>query len=475
MEIRKYQLDAIANLKSKMERNAPIILQSATGSGKSVIFAKIVQMAAQKGSKVLVVTHRTEIFKSTLNHLGSLKCEEISADRKTIDESAQIFVGMIETLKSRIKRGFTINPDLVIIDECHIQSFNSIFEHYPNAYIIGVSATPIGKHIFKYYKHIVSTIEIKDLIEQGFLVPCRPFQMQDDFSDLKKINGEFSDQSLYNHFSSAKLFNGVIENCMKFAKDKKTAVFNVNIKHCHEMNNAFNNAGIESKMITGDTDPVRRAEILRAFDAGEFKVLNSVGTLTTGWDCPSVECVVLNRATTSLTLFMQMQGRASRPFPGKKEFIVLDFGGNHDRFGLWEEEREWKIEAPKKKKEAGPPAIRICSGCEAVLPKNLITCSYCGQILSKKEKDLLDGVMVEVEKILPPSIAGKYILDLSLEEIAYLQKHKIYSSTFCWRVVRNHGSDAIREYQYLMGYSKGWSFHQSSQLSDCQISNFKLK
>ena len=171
----------------------------------------------------MVLTDRIELFKQTLRALcmSDIEVEELSAKTrlKSFNKNATVVLGMVETYKRRDLSPF--KPDLIIIDEAHKGNFNKVIEKHPDAKIIGATATPVGKHIPKLYDQIVSTIDIPELIDLGFLSPCRPYQMQDDFSDLKTNRGEYTDESLFNHFAKKSLYSGVIENWRKYAKGKK--------------------------------------------------------------------------------------------------------------------------------------------------------------------------------------------------------------------------------------------------------------
>ena len=160
----------------------------------------------------------------------------------------------------------SLNPDLIIIDEAHYGNFTKVIEAFPDAYILGVTATPIGKHFYKYYTNIVQTIDTPDLIQQNFLVPYKAYQMVDDFSGLRKgASGDFSEKSQYNFFNKEKLYDGVIEQWRERANNKKTIVFNCNIKHSNETAEAFRKAGIKSYSVTSKTSVSDREKYLNEF------------------------------------------------------------------------------------------------------------------------------------------------------------------------------------------------------------------
>ena len=466
IELRPYQVDAIKMLQSGLKKHKRQVLCLATGSGKTVVFSKMVYMAAYNGTQTLVLTHRTELFEQTFKAIEKhgISIQRIDAKNKKLDPTALVSVGMVETVERRIKKGFAIEPALIIIDEAHFGNFTKLIEHWQDAYIIGATATPVGKHFYKYYTNLVETITISELIAAGFLCDYRAFQMQDDFSDVKVSKGEFEEGSLFTHFDKAELYSGVVEKYIEKCKGKKTVVFNCNIQHSENTCQAFRSAGIESYSITSLTTKEERAEILRRYERGEFDVLNNCGILTTGWDCPAVECVVVNRATMSLPLWLQMCGRGSRPWGGKDKFTVLDFGKNHDRHGMWNEQRVWKLEEPKKKKQMAAPT-KECPECYAMLFASVRICPECGYefIPADKEAEIKDGVLVEVIR---KSYEGKKLSECTMKELSEVVKSKLYSPQFIWRVVRWQGSEALKEFEKIMGYKRGWAWVQENKYKD---------
>lgn len=359
--------------------------------------------------------------------------------------------------------------------EAHKGNFNKIIEAFPEARIIGATATPVGKHFYQYYTNIVANIDIPDLVDSGYLAPCKAFQMQDDLSDLSTKAGEYTDQSLFNHYNKTTLYDGVIQEYQNRTPGKKAIVFNVNIAHAERMTESFRQAGIASECVTSKTPKEERAKILRAFSIGAFPVLNNCGILTTGYDEPSIEVVIMNRATKSLPLWLQCCGRGSRPYPGKEFFTVLDFGMNHDQHGLWSEARNWRIRPPKEKKQEAAP-VKKCPKCEAINPASARICQFCGEQFKIEKKDPKAGIMVEVTPRVPNELIGKKILDLDIPELIQLEQSKKYSPKFIWRIIRSMGEDALKDYADLKGYKSGWIYRQTMMMSENeQIKNYTLK
>lgn len=479
MLLRPYQNEAISLIRDGFSKgHKKIVLCLPTGSGKTVVFSEMVRLAAEKGTVTLVLTNRLELFTQTFKSLGKINVpvELISAKHKRTSELATVYVAMVETLVRR--KHLDIKPQLIIIDEAHIQSFNRIIEQFPEARIIGATATPVGKHFHKYYTHLVNNIDIPELVEQGFLMPCKAFQMQDDISDLATDSkGEYTEQSQFKHFNKTKLYDGVVKEYKSRCLGKKAIVFNVNIEHAENMTKAFIEAGIPSYCLTSNTSPEERTRILQGFKQGLFPVLNNANILTTGFDEPSIEVVIMNRATKSLPLWLQCCGRGSRTFPGKTHFTVLDFGMNHNEHGLWQEPRNWSIKPPKKKREGvlREAPIKKCDQCEAINSATARVCAFCGHEFPKKDDVLAEGVMVEMKPQTPEHIKGKKADQLTLEELKELQESKKYKPTYIWRIIRSRGEESIRGYAYLMGYKNGWIKRQIEDIENSKFSNYILK
>lgn len=477
MNLRPYQTETIHALRTAFaNKHKNVILCLPTGSGKTVVFSEMAKLAFQRGTKTLVLTDRIELFKQTFSALSrhGVNVQELNATKRTADfnPNALLTVAMVETIKRRKIPNY--QPQLIIIDEAHKGNFNRIIEKFPNARIIGATATPVGKHIPKYYTEIVNTIDIPELILKGFLSPCRAFQMVDDFSDLEVQRGEYTERSLFNHFDNKKLYSGVLEQWTKRAHDKKTIVFNVNIEHAEQMTREFVDAGIRSACVTSKTPKAERDAILSAFSSGDLQVLNNCGILTTGYDEPSIECVIMNRKTKSLALWLQCCGRGSRIYPNKTHFTVLDFGMNHDVHGLWSEPRTWKIEQPRKKKKQESP-VKECPNCEAMLNASAKVCQYCEHEFKTTASELATGVMVEVGQRIPVALIGRRLSSCNVDELIQLQNVGKYKPSFIWRVVRALGPASVSEYGQKKGYSSGWVWRQKQQINDCNFKNYMIQ
>jgi superfamily II DNA or RNA helicase len=471
LSLRDYQVNTINVTRQGFARHQRQLMVLPTGGGKTVVFSEIVAAAAKKGTRVLVLTDRNELHISTIESMKpyNIRFTTVDANSKKFDKDAIVYISMVETFKRRFEKYLSeIKFDLIIADEAHMGNFSAVYDLLPEAKVIGATATPVGKHLYKYFTNIIQEIDTPDLVEQGFLVPCKPFQMVDDFSDLKSGIGDFSEQSNFEHFDKKGLYDGVIKEWTERANGVKTIVFCVNIEHTINTCQAFKDAGISSEFVTSNTPKEERERILKAFSAGYITVLVNCGILTKGYNEPSIQCVIVNRATTSLALWLQMVGRGSRLYPGKKDFLLLDFGGNHTRpgLGMWNKSRVWELKQPKKKTESVAPC-KSCKSCQAIVPASARVCEFCGSEFEKPNAELKEGVMIEVKPEIPEHIKGRKYSQLKLMELLSLSKMGIIKSSMVWRIVRAKGADEVRNYANIAGYKGGWVKAQLEKISDC--------
>jgi superfamily II DNA or RNA helicase len=474
--LRDYQIDGINALSIGWKQNKRQVFALTTGGGKTVCFTEIANRAVARNKTVLILTHRKELFEQAGKTFGSfgLKPTLIHAKEKHISTENNLFIAMVETISKRVQLMESVNPNLIIIDECHIGNFTKILNAFPETYTLGVTATPVGKHFFEYYTNIVQTIDTPDLVEQGYLANCIPYQMVKQVPNLKTKQGEFTDASLMEFFDNQTLYDGVITEYKKFALGKKTLIFNCNISHSEEMAKQFCLSGIKSMSLTSKNTPQERIDILNWFESTSDAVLNNAGILTAGYDHPPIECIIVNRATKSLPLWLQMVGRGSRVTETKNTFTLLDFGGNHQRHGLWNQPRKWELEPPKEKKIQEAP-VKECPRCSAMLYASARVCNFCDYVYPEEKKELIEGVMVEVTA---NNVIGLRLSDLCIDQIvAMCKSQRAYNVNrpVLWRVVRSMGEDAVREYAKKMTYKYGWTLRQLDLLDDCGYTNTKIQ
>lgn len=355
-ELYDYQIDDINEIIDKLNSasRSRILYQLPTGGGKTVVFSEIARRFIEKQQrKVVVLTHRVELSKQTANTLRTLgvtnKIINSNVQRLPLNNGYNCYVAMIETLKNRIKSHKIRIDDigLVIIDEAHHNSFRKLLGNFKNAHVIGVTATPFSSDknlpMRTNYDELITGEDINTLIEKGFLADPKTITHSIELNSLTTgIHGDFTVSSSDALYSSPAMLNYLVEAYERDSLKKKTLIFNNGILTSKRVYETFLSKGYPIKHLDNKTPATERKEILSWFKKTKDAILTSVSILTTGFDEPSVQTVILNRATTSITLYHQMIGRGSRKLPRKRSFTIIDLGNNTERFGEWREPVDWR-------------------------------------------------------------------------------------------------------------------------------------
>lgn len=331
-----------------------LLYQLPTGGGKTVIFSEIVRRyIEQHNKKVVILTHRIELCKQTSNVLSgfNVKNKVINSKVKTLADQDEYmcFVAMVETLNNRLSdKDFELNNvGLVIIDEAHYNSFRKLFKFFEQCFILGVTATPLSSNIKlpmkDNYKKLIVGDDISTLIKNGFLANAEFHHYDVGLTSLKiGINGDYTVKSSEALYTNSLMQSKLLTAYEELAKGKKTLIFNNGIYTSKEVYHTFKKAGYNARHLDNTANKQDRKEILKWFKNTENAVLSSVSILTTGFDEPSVQSIILNRATRSLTLYFQMIGRGSRIYMDRNTFQVIDLGNNVARFGPWSQPVDWQ-------------------------------------------------------------------------------------------------------------------------------------
>ena len=351
-----YQQGAIEDIFNRLKDHPNgynLLYQLPTGGGKTVIFSELTRrFILSTGKKVLILTHRVELCGQTSQMLNEFGVTNMVINRDVkempVPNDYMCFVAMVETLNNRLRDKILDldNVGLMIVDEAHYNSFGKLFKFYEKGVVLGVTATPLSSNINlpmkDNYDELIVGESIESLIGMGFLSRALTYSHHVGLSSLKVgINGDYtvsSSERLYNqHSMQDKLLSAYQERSL----GKKTLIFNNGIDTSRHVYNTFKQAGYSIKHLDNTHTAKERREILQWFKEKSDAILTSVSILTTGFDEPTVESIILNRATKSLTLYFQMIGRGSRVLPYKNEFTVIDLGNNLSRFGLWEAQVDW--------------------------------------------------------------------------------------------------------------------------------------
>ncbi|QXP53306.1 DEAD/DEAH box helicase [Cellulophaga sp. HaHa_2_1] len=347
-------LNTIFTFLNESDDNVNLLYQLPTGGGKTVVFSEIARrFINERKKKVIVLTHRIELGAQTSRMLKTfgVKNKVINSSVKELvdQDEYMCFVAMVETLNNRLQEEKVELNDigLVIIDEAHYNSFRKLFKYFENSIILGVTATPLSSNIKlpmkDNYKKLIIGESIQSLIDKNFLAKAEVYHKDVSLKTLKLgVGGDYtvkSSDELYGNFS---MVSKLISTYEEIGKGKKTLIFNNGINTSRYVFESFKKAGYNIRHLDNKNTASERKDILKWFSETPDAILSSVSILTTGFDEPTVETIILNRATKSLTLYFQMIGRGSRILPNKDKFTVIDMGNNVARFGMWDAPIDWK-------------------------------------------------------------------------------------------------------------------------------------
>ena len=421
MQLRPYQqtaLDAVyEHLRSK-ETNPCVVLP--TGTGKSLVLAQIAKDSVEKwNGRVLILAHVKELLEQNADKIRKL-CPELkigiySAGLRSRDTTEQVIVAGIQSVYNKACELDAF--DLVIVDEAHLISSegDGMYRTFladmkvinPHVRVIGLTATPFrlkGGLICKpenILNEICYEAGLKEMIQQGYLSPLisRAGRAEANLANLHIRGGEFLSDEVAAAMDNDALVTSACREIVELTRDRKSVlIFTASVDHCKhvaEKIQAF--SGKECAIVTGDTSPAERAEIIARFK-GEFipadlfgtpkpplKFLANVNVLTTGFDAPNTDCVVMLRPTNSPGLLIQCAGRGTRlsPETGKTNCLFLDYGGNILRHGPLD---MIKVKEPGSGKGGDAPAKK-CPQCLAFIHAGYTACPECGYVFPPKESN----------------------------------------------------------------------------------------
>jgi len=493
------QEKSIQEIFESFEVNQRILFQLSTGGGKTAIFSFVAKRFCRETKKnVLVLAHREELITQTLATLRTIgvSCESVVASKKKLQHHSDCYVAMIETIKNRLRidAEFCKDIGLIIVDEAHLDMHKEVFEYFPEAKILAVTATPIslkkvnfsrcsvckkdhetvtqccGYETYEYtrnftyseiYENIIIGKSISELILSDRLVRDLNYEIgnidRNSFS-IDAKTGDFDKQSTDKYFGQ---FN-VVKNYEEICKGEKTIIFNSSTTTNKNIYDFFLDASYENvRMLDSkNTKKSERKPILEWFKNTPDAILLNCGVLTAGFDEPTIQAVILNRATLSLSLFLQMVGRGGRKCDSiyKPYFKVIDGGGNIQYFaskyggsGKWSDEIDWESifygnnEKPRAKKEA-LDSTKLCENCDCLVAKNSLECEECGFVFEEKKKNeqISDEVAVLVDEIPKPN--GKKIV----EYVERVGRDK----NFAWVILINQTIDLFIKHSITLGTYK---------------------
>ena len=432
MPLRPYQTELITRTRKSWAagHKRPCIVLGC-GGGKSVIVAEIARKTTENKKRELFIVHRKEL------------CDQI---RKTFEwwgvDMDFCTIGMVQTVTRRLTKIRT--PTLIITDEnhhCLANSYRRIYEAFPDAYCVGVTATPVrldGSGLGDVNDDLVIGPPTRWLIDNGYLAPYKYYSVKlIDTDALKTRRGEYD---LTGVVLDRKIYGDVIQSYRRFADGLKAICYCPSIPYSEQMAERFRAAGIPAAHIDGATDKKERDRIISDFRTGKVQVLCNVDLISEGFDVPDCGAAILLRPTKSLTLYIQQAMRCMRYKPGKTA-VIIDHVGNVFRHGFPDDNRDWDLYAKPDKKARKKPEVRAkeCPQCMAAVPSTAAECPHCGYKFRSEGRELEEDGSAKIEEI----------------------KHIIADYT---RPGDCRSYRELLEYAKNHGYKPGWAYIMSKQM-----------
>ena len=394
MELRPYQAEAKAAVFEQWDKGAfKTLLVLPTGCGKTIVFAKVAEDCVRQGYRVLILAHRGELLEQAADKIKkstNLGCATEKAEQTCLGSWFRITVGSVQSMQ-REKRLSQFSEDyfnVIIIDEAHhciSDGYQKVLQHFPSAKVLGVTATPDRgdmRNLGEFFESLAYEYPLPKAIREGYLYPIKAMTipLQLDLSGVSIQSGDFKAGDIATALDP--YLHQIADEMMKYCRDRKTVVFLPLVKTSQKFKEILNEKGFKAAEVNGESKD--RAEVLETFDKGEYNVLCNSMLLTEGWDCPSVDCVIVLRPTKVRSLYSQMVGRGTRLCEGKSHLLLLDF--------LWHTERH----------ELCHPADLICEKKEVArkMTENLEGTAGCPMDLEEAERKASEDVIAEREESL---------------------------------------------------------------------------
>lgn len=411
--LREHQLRAMGMLRQAIRSGVSrVVLQLATGGGKTRIAAEIVMGALAKGKRVAFTVPAISLIDQTVVAFESEGIDAIGVmqgNHVRTDGRQPVQVVSVQTLGRRSRP----DVDVVIVDECHVRyrSIRRWIADEPDKVFIGLSATPWARGLADDWQELIVPVRMTDLIDGGLLAPFRVFApSHPDMSGVAIRNGDYAEEGSADVMGG--LVGDVVTTWLEKARGLPTLVFAVNRAHAAQLVEQFARSGVPMGYCDANVDLIERRMLFQAMARGGIAGIVNVGTLTTGVDA-DVRCVVLARPTRSEMLFVQMIGRGLRTAPGKDHALILDHADNHARHGFVTDINHEKLKTGKDKPDAtrterGEPVPKECPSCGLLKPPKVHKCPKCSFEPERQANvDVEDGELIEITRPAKMTIPSK--------------------------------------------------------------------
>ena len=436
-----------------------VIYWMATGAGKTTVFCDIIKELYGKGFPVVLVMRRRELIGQASKSLDSYGVDHgiYMAGHRRFYPKELVQVCSIDTLDAR-----SIYPHadkantILVVDESHdstpkAKKYVALFSHYPNAHIMGFTATPFADNSM--FEDIICPITPAELRDQGFLVPDRCFVPSTiNVDGIKKSHGDFNERQLFDASSQPQIVGDFVRDWKKYGQGRPTLLYSVNCKHSEIIASAFLVEGVPVVCVDASTKQPDRIKAIRRLVSGEIKIIINVNLFSVGVDIPEVSCIQLCRPTLSLIWHVQAIGRGLRisPSTGKRDCIIIDNAANILRHGSVYDPRDATLEKRKRAKEC-ELKIRRCAQCFYVFEASISVCPNCGYMnpviertINHSEGELTEYKLSDEEQ----EVITRRSIIMDLYKLKFVGKTR-FSHQTNWaykKLIEKYGIKSVRNY-----------------------------
>jgi superfamily II DNA or RNA helicase len=449
LALRDYQQALISEIYHQWQSGQRNVLaQLPTGGGKTIVFGEIAREFHQH-EQVLILAHRDELIRQAADKVRTICGCEVGIIKSGEDfhPDAPVQVASVQSLVNRLN--WLECPGLIVIDEAHhvtAASYRKILDAYPDSYRLGVTATPArldGGGFEDLFDSLVCGPSVSDLIEPGYL---SPFLLYADSSPMqthgaRSSGGDYRSSDVARLNDAVELSGNLIASYRQHCDGKRCIVFAINVEHSEEIAARYQEAGIPAAHLDGNTPVTQRRQTLERFAAGEIQVLSNCALFTEGFDLPALDAVQIARPTQSLTMWLQMLGRALRPAAGKEYAVILDHTKNWAIHGLPSRPRLWTLEG-----------VRDTAATQRIRPRR-----HPDGLIEEFEAIESDAALEAVEDDRVEQVSFAVLADL-LE----IQRARGYRRGWVYYQLRKLKPPlpVWQEYGRLRGYKPGWAWHK---------------
>ncbi|WP_435008010.1 DEAD/DEAH box helicase [Tundrisphaera lichenicola] len=483
MQLRDYQQRAIEGLFQYFEHASgnPLIV-APTGSGKSVIIGALCKLILETwpDQRLMVLSHVKELLEQNYGKIVSFWPKAPAGLYSAgLGQKSPRDPITVASIQSAFRKPHIFGwRDLLLIDECHLlspdsdgmyrQFIDGLKEINPRLKVVGLTATAYrlktgmlheGKG--RLFTDIAVEISLQELLEAGHISPLisKSSVVQADLSEVGMIAGEFNARDSETAMDKEALTAAALDEVFALAGDRRSWLFFcAGVGHAEHVAEALRLRGVDAATVTGETPDEERDAILKAFKAGTLRAVTNANVLTTGFDAPNIDLLVLLRPTTSPGLYTQILGRGMRTAPGKRNCLVLDYAGNIERHGPITHVKPPRAAGTRGKRESHERSCLICPDCRMASPLGALECADCGREFTPPER-INHGTTASTGEVmalgdLPQPYLGEW---MRVDSVSY-HKHEKPDKIPTMRVEYHCGINTYREWiclEHAPGFARG--------------------